>query len=253
MSVRLTMSVSGKVRWAKVDPAHLIPKAIDKLITQAYELNRDYVPKGKTGKLQASFTHEKGERSVRFYWEAPYANYVDKGTKPDSPGRYVPAIGKRLVNTELSPRRQVYQAVLARGYSKKEARVALTTPIKELPGKSIVAFKSRTPGYPDIEAYGIYEQRTKSIEIAAGGPHKAATIRHELAHAVQHKAGELEPSYARYHFPEPRAEYLAKIAAGQRKNIGTHPGVPRHHFSQHIVNLLKAYTVDWMLDEVRAA
>jgi len=249
MSARLTLNVSGKVRWINVKPGALINNAITRVVEEANRLNVEIVPKGKTGELQSSFRSEQTERSVRFYWDAPYAMFVDEGTG-ESTGRYVPAIGKRLVNKEMSPRRQVFRAAQYRGYTAIEARAALTTPIKELPGKSILLAKSRTPGYPNIEAYGVYDTKTRSIEIAMGGPHKEATLRHELAHAVQHKAREQESAVFGKSI-ESRAEYLAKVAAQQRKDIGTHPGIKAHHFRQKMINALKPLALQFTLDEIK--
>ena len=95
MSARLTMTVSGNIRWANVSPSAFIPKAIDRIIPMAEQLNRDITPRGITGKLQDSFRNERTERTVRFYWDASYAKYVDRGTR-ESSGRYVPILGKRL-------------------------------------------------------------------------------------------------------------------------------------------------------------
>lgn len=96
MSARLTVTVSGKVRWVNITPASIIQRALDKIIPEAYAINQIVTPR-RTGRLQDSFYDERSERSVRFYFDAPYARYVDQGTRP-SPGRYVPALGKRLVN-----------------------------------------------------------------------------------------------------------------------------------------------------------
>ena len=54
----------------------------------------------REGNLAASITIERQGDMILIGPTVPYAYYVTKGTKP-SPGRYVPAIGKRLVNPSL--------------------------------------------------------------------------------------------------------------------------------------------------------
>jgi len=54
----------------------------------------------REGVLAASITIERQGDRILIGPTVPYAYYVTKGTKP-SPGRYVPAIGKRLVNPKL--------------------------------------------------------------------------------------------------------------------------------------------------------
>jgi hypothetical protein len=260
------MTVAGKVRWTNLNPSRLIPRAIDKIVDMAQELNRDYVPRGATGKLQSSFRVERSERSVRFYWDVPYAKYVDEGTKPGSPGRYVPAIGKRLINTSLSTRRQVFQQALREGFSKKAAKAALKTPMTRE--------KEPAPYEPGITEGAYYGRRRTSskvpgeITLGANGPgriiggayiktglttrRRKHVERHELFHAVQWAGGRsfLETDTRAL---EREAELGALLAADQRKKIGTHPGIKGQHFSTHIVNLLKPYTVSYIIDELKGA
>jgi len=69
---------------------------LDKVATLAKEYMREEAP-CRTGRLRDSitiFTPSETERVVRP--TAEHAVYVHFGTKP-SPGRYVPAIGRRLV------------------------------------------------------------------------------------------------------------------------------------------------------------
>ena len=54
----------------------------------------------KTGRLVESIQTQQSENRVRVGPTVYYAPYVEFGTKP-SPGRYVPAIGKRLVDASL--------------------------------------------------------------------------------------------------------------------------------------------------------
>ena len=54
----------------------------------------------RSGKLSASITVEQEGRIVYVGPTVDYARYVSGGTRP-SPGRFVPAIGKRLINPNL--------------------------------------------------------------------------------------------------------------------------------------------------------
>jgi len=118
MSARFTLSVSGNIRWTKVKPSSFIPTVISRVITEANRLNTEITPKGATGELQNSFRAEQTERTVRFYWDAPYARFVDKGTQ-ESPGRYVPILGKRLVSTKR--RIGTHPGIKAQHFSQKMA------------------------------------------------------------------------------------------------------------------------------------
>lgn len=53
--------------------------------------------KGAPGGLRNSIEEDIDDDSVKIYPTKEYAVFVELGTSP-SPGRYVPAIGKRLVN-----------------------------------------------------------------------------------------------------------------------------------------------------------
>lgn len=265
MSARLTMTVSGNIRWANVRSSAFIPKAIDRIIPMAEQLNRDITPRGQTGKLQDSFRSERSERSVRFYWDASYAKYVDKGTQ-ESSGRYVPAIGKRLISTVLSPRQQVSRQARKEGFSARAARAAMVTPI--------VREKEPAPMAPGIAAGAFYARRSTTTKVsgektlAAGGPGRVTgeisiktglstyrrqqAERHELYHAVQWAGGRsfLETENKPLEF---EAMVGTARAAGQKRNIGTHPGIKGAFFSRHISNLLKVYLVEHTLDAVKEA
>lgn len=56
---------------------------------------RDEAPKGATGALKDSVRIETMHDKRRVIVDSPYGVAVNEGTKP-SPGRYVPAIGKRI-------------------------------------------------------------------------------------------------------------------------------------------------------------
>ena len=58
---------------------------------------RDQAPRGRTGELAESVQVEMMADARRVVVNSPHGRYVNDGTGP-SPGRYVPAIGKRLIN-----------------------------------------------------------------------------------------------------------------------------------------------------------
>ena len=68
----------------------------------------DQAPLGRTGELKDSVRVEKTKDTRRVVVDSPYGRFVNEGTDP-SFGRYVPAIGKRLVN----PQRGIHQGVPA--------------------------------------------------------------------------------------------------------------------------------------------
>lgn len=64
---------------------------------------KDYCPV-KTGTLRDSLTHmPEGDRREAIGTDTDYAIYVELGHHQE-PGRYVPAIGKRLVASWVAPR-----------------------------------------------------------------------------------------------------------------------------------------------------
>jgi HK97 gp10 family phage protein len=73
---------------------------IDKVILDAAQIvvrrMRELAPV-RTGFLRTSITVQREGNKISVGPTAPYASYVALGTRP-SPGRYVPAIKKRLVN-----------------------------------------------------------------------------------------------------------------------------------------------------------
>jgi len=254
MSVRLTMSVSGKVRWINLSSSRLIPKAIDKIVTMAQELNRIYVPKGTTGKLQGSFRVERSDRSVEFYWDAPYAKYVDNGTG-ESTGRYVPAIRKRLTGKTAISKLKKGIEELARGqYAWMEH-----------PEKHIKAMKKVKVEYRELPGeYGSYSAERGGIWLDPNISRKkmTETAKHELWHVVQfgkekQTFNTSETSYFGHY--EAWARKIGKhyINIGRSPfgapQLGTHPGIDGVHFSKSIIDLLKPYTTLFILNELRGA
>ena len=65
----------------------------------------------KTGRLQNSITHEmRGENTVAVGTNVEYAPFVEFGHNQE-PGRYVPAIGKRLVASHVAAKPYLRPAV----------------------------------------------------------------------------------------------------------------------------------------------
>lgn len=58
---------------------------------------RDETPRGPSGDLKNSVIIETSHDMRRIIVDSPYGVYVNDGTGP-SPGRYVRALGKRLIN-----------------------------------------------------------------------------------------------------------------------------------------------------------
>ena len=81
------------------------PEIMSAIISKAINVSAGYVAQAnessnipfKTGRLVGSFLADIQATMLRWFPTASYAPYVEFGVGP-SPGRYVPAIGKRLVN-----------------------------------------------------------------------------------------------------------------------------------------------------------
>jgi hypothetical protein len=100
MAIRLVVTAGKAWKYLPIDfsLAKIYPDIMDTVADAAFDHNERLVPR-RTGQLQESFgvQMEAQFRRIRISWTAPYANFVDEGV-PESPGRYVPAIDKRLVN-----------------------------------------------------------------------------------------------------------------------------------------------------------
>jgi len=271
MSARLTMNVSGKIRWANVS-RRLLPRAKERVITEANRLNREIVPRGLTGKLQDSFTVEQTEKTLRFYWDVPYAKFVDLGTN-ESAGRYVPMISKRLVTTQLSPRTQVFREARARGMI--GARAVLKVPIKKtrekLPSKGTFyeagpkGVEAKESAYYTVSTTGELSGTTKGrgigrIEISRGltKPLEAKVTRHELAHAAQWRSGRAFPYSPAYDIDitrrlEKEARSIERGAARHGRDIGTHPGIKAQHFSTKMSDALRNTVVQSTKETIHEA
>jgi len=207
----------------------IVNQSNERIANRAKELNSEVVPK-RTGHLQESFKVEEQAMGLDMYWEAPYATYTDEGF-PESEGRYVKAIEKRLVNKALSARQQVYKQALAVGYSKDVARAALTTPIRKVSWTT--------------NLNGAYNVRDKIVEINKNRPvmKQQETIRHELWHAIEDKARTLSrPGF------EKRAAIFGAAAGLRERNIGKHPGFKGHRFTNTFLDQLTKEATNIVLD-----
>ena len=81
----------------------------------------------RTGRLRDSFRSKKKIRKipltgiVEVFSPLPYARFLDEGTRP-SPGRYVPAIDRRLTISRLG----IHPGITATNFLKKSERQAIT-------------------------------------------------------------------------------------------------------------------------------
>jgi len=102
MSVRISVDLSGfEAVWKEKTEG--VRTAIQRALEEAgYAVKREMegLSPVRTGALKGSITVILGEGNAWIGPTVPYAGFVEFGTRP-SPGRYVPAIGKRLVNPAL--------------------------------------------------------------------------------------------------------------------------------------------------------
>jgi len=90
--------LTADIERIRKDASFRWPKEIlDESAEMMAESIRDEAPKGATGKLRNSVIIEETHDKRSVIVDSPYGRFVNDGTGP-SPGRYVPAIGKRLVN-----------------------------------------------------------------------------------------------------------------------------------------------------------
>lgn len=228
MSARLTVRVEGTIRWMNVKPGQIVPSTINKLIPEANRLNTQLVPRGKTGKLQGSFKVETMGKSIVVGWDADYAKFVDKGTG-ESPGRYVPAIGKRL--KPMSSRQQIHKFALKAGVPEDIAEAVLHTPIHFITKRYRDWEEYWYPQYIEPAEYpkkqDIMERLygkvilPREIMKERGKEYEAATIRHELWHSLQVRAlghptmmKPLPGEEVKIKEGRPSKKYLEKLASG---------------------------------------
>lgn len=138
--IRMVIKVDKVWRWMQVKGdiwRSIMPSVMSSTYVDAFDLNARIVPR-KDGTLQESFKGqiENNSRRLHFTWNAPHAEYVDKGVPP-SPGRYVPAIGRRLVNpSRRNPSMGTHPGFKGRRYVEKMAnelrKVAVNNLLREV-------------------------------------------------------------------------------------------------------------------------
>jgi plasmid stabilization system protein ParE len=92
----------------RVSETRLVPEAKRRTVIRLKMFNKVLTPRGATGELQESFYTEEKPNTITFGWTAPHARYVDEGT-PESPGRYIPQIGKRYRTDDSKLRDYVFR------------------------------------------------------------------------------------------------------------------------------------------------
>lgn len=219
----VTPTMVALIRMSRIARIHVPNRVLQRSaeIIQTHIVRR--CPVGK-GTLSASVQIESGPDYRTVYTDAPHAIFVEEGTK-ESEGRYVPAIGKRLVDKELSVRREVFKYARSMYIPEQYARVALRIPIttgrlpKYIAGRhvgKVTQTGKRRPGKITINENLTKKQRRE-------------TTRHELQHAVEFMTGTGWGREQTYQI-EKRARAAAIEAGKMRKNIGKHPGIKATHF-----------------------
>jgi len=102
MSVKITVDLAEFSRVWK-EKTEAIKEAIQQALEEAGALIKsemETLAPVRTGALRSSIMVDVEADRVTVGPQVPYAGFVEFGTRP-SPGRYVPAIGKRLVNPAL--------------------------------------------------------------------------------------------------------------------------------------------------------
>lgn len=203
------------------------------------EILQEEVPKGKTGKLHDSCWSEIQGKTVRIGTAVPYDEFVDGEGKTDaSPGRFVPAIEKRLVTRKLTPKQAIMKRAARRGIPGKLPK---GTKIK-FHDAGIIPYP-KEKGYVTL-AYGYFDGKKREIHIAAKQPRRVVerTLTHELWHAVQYAS--------RLHMSEREAD---SVAASLEPKIGEHPGSKKTPYSKRTHERLREEMEGKMFDIMRGA
>lgn len=108
------MAISVKVEDHSEEVREALTQAKERAL-EAIGLAAEGYAKGKapkdTGRLQNSISHAVSGDSAYIGTNVEYAPYVEMGHTQE-PGRYVPAIGKRLVASYVPPRPFIKPAVI---------------------------------------------------------------------------------------------------------------------------------------------
>jgi len=239
------------------------------------EILEEEAPKN-TGNFSKNFESKKDE--TRLWWfnltetedgillDLILDNSAGGGDRTaSSPGRYVPAIKKRLVNTELSARQQAYRQAKKEGLS--GARAALTVPVKRVPW--ILEGGQYVPGLPmgeKKERAAVKKTGRRGLGIVflpSGGqpPERGRSEkhikRHEFGHAISYRSGRTEwqssyskPSMKKRREEERFAEAFAERAGQQKKDIGVHPGATRTPFYRRSYERIRDWAYEWLAERV---
>ncbi|MGQ9640330.1 MAG: HK97 gp10 family phage protein [Candidatus Bathyarchaeia archaeon] len=101
MSLKVEVNTSKFEKW-KETVNKTLAEEIDKIILDSAQIVAErmgMLAPVRTGQLKASITLQRESDKVLIGPTAPYAPYIILGIRP-SPGRYVPAIERRLVNPQ---------------------------------------------------------------------------------------------------------------------------------------------------------
>lgn len=125
MSARLNINISGVRRWLRVEEDYWKAsrrKILATIAEQGLVILKNEVPK-RTGALADSCFSEVRKNTVYLGASAPHAAVVDgEGKTASSPGRYVPAINKRLVKPSVkNPNIGIHPGSRRTPYSKRAA------------------------------------------------------------------------------------------------------------------------------------
>lgn len=106
VTARVRINVQGAIKYVQAVRSFW-DRAGDDILDFAerrgVEILQEEVPKGETMQLHDGCQAERTGKTVRIFSSAPHAEIIDgEGRVPSSPGRYVPAIGRRLVRTSTT-------------------------------------------------------------------------------------------------------------------------------------------------------
>jgi len=100
-TARIRVDVNEVVRWLQMEKRYWEEAErtlLGKVADRGLEILKEEVPEGKTRELYDSCWSEVVGHTARVGTAVPYDKFIDgDGMTASSPGRYVPAIGKRLV------------------------------------------------------------------------------------------------------------------------------------------------------------
>ena len=229
-------------------------RAIIEINRKIAESARDYLIEqlsrySKTGNLSSSVrVQHVTPTDIELRVAAPYALYFFQGTNP-SPGRYVPAIEKRLTARGIRRSRKLINRYARRmGVRNPLIYEAIRkTPVRIVPKRALPpeiqgVYQPALEGYRHLiegipSPYGNIYVRRGQVKISYA-------IRHELWHTVQAARGRIKG----------HTEFLEGEAYEAEERsifpIGTHPGTPLH---MEIINEFEHYITTELPNAIKAA